>query len=564
MKKNLPITNKEIQLKQEDTIISTTDLKGQITYANKTFLEISGFTEKELIGQSHNIVRHPDMPPAAFKNLWEIIKEGKNWHGIVKNRCKNGDYYWVEAFVSPVIIKSKLVGYQSVRSKPSQQQINQASSLYEKLNKDQSSELPQPFKLSNTSLFKRISLLLIVAAILPILGVALWSAGIVSQNTGILLSLSSPVILMFSLYFIYLSLFKPLGKISDIIRNISSGELQQQIEIRSENEIGNLFLTAKIIQARLKTVIGQISESSINVSVNADSLSQAGNESFMQMSSQLNETQSVASAISQMTSAIEEVAGNTASVSTETEDAMQEAEKNIKLVNQLNITITRLVDEVENSSNVIATLNAKSTDISSIIESINSIAEQTNLLALNAAIEAARAGEQGRGFAVVADEVRTLAVRTQDATREITDVIASLQTEVKNAIHVMDKGQKQAVAATDQTLETIKSLDSIRTAINKINDKSTVIASATTQQSASSKEISETILNISRMASETLDSAQITSETGERLNQNADKMLQQFTMFDIGIDINSAKTKAQDDLQQQNKSTSTEDADVFF
>ena len=128
----------------------------------------------------------------------------------------------------------------------------------------------------------------------------------------------------------------------------------------------------------------------------------------------------------------------------------------------------------------------------------------------------------------------------------------------------MDKGQKQAVAATDQTLETIKSLDSIRTAINKINDKSTVIASATTQQSASSKEISETILNISRMASETLDSAQITSETGERLNQNADKMLQQFTMFDIGIDINSAKTKAQDDLQQQNKSTSTEDADVFF
>ena len=564
MKKNLPITNKEIQLNQEDSIISTTDLKGQITYVNKAFLDISGFTENELIGKSHNIVRHPDMPPAAFKDLWETIKEGDNWRGIVKNRCENGDYYWVEAFVSPVIINSKLVGYQSVRSKASHEQINQASSLYARLNKDQSSELPKPFKLCDVSLFKRISLLLIVAAILPILGVALWSAGIVSQNTGILLSLSSPVILMFSLYFIYLSLFKPLGKISDIIRNISSGELQQQIEIRSENEIGNLFLTAKIIQARLKTVIGQISESSINVSVNADSLSQAGNESFLQMSSQLNETQSVASAISQMTSAIEEVAGNTASVSTETEDAMQEAEKNITLVNQLNITITRLVDEVENSSNVIATLNAKSTDISSIIESINSIAEQTNLLALNAAIEAARAGEQGRGFAVVADEVRTLAVRTQDATREITDVIASLQTEVKNAIHVMDKGQKQAVAATDQTLETIKSLDSIRTAINKINDKSTVIASATTQQSASSKEISETILNISRMASETLDSAQITSETGERLNQNADKMLQQFTMFDIGIDINSAKTKAQDDLQQQNKSTSTEDADVFF
>ncbi len=225
--------------------------------------------------------------------------------------------------------------------------------------------------------------------------------------------------------------------------------------------------------------------------------------------------------------------------------------KNIKQVNQLNTTISRLVDEVENSSTVIATLNAKSTDISSIIESINSIAEQTNLLALNVATGAARAGEQGCGFAVVADEVRTLAVRTQDATREITDVIASLQTEVKNAIHVIDKGQKQVVAATDQTLETIKSIDSIRTAINNINDKSTVITNATMQQSASSKEISETILNISRMATETLDSAKITSETGDKLNQNADKMLQQFTMFDIGIDINSAKTKAQEDLKQQ-------------
>ena len=352
MKKNLPITNKEIQLNQEDSIISTTDLKGQITYVNKAFLDISGFTENELIGKSHNIVRHPDMPPAAFKDLWETIKEGDNWRGIVKNRCENGDYYWVEAFVSPVIINSKLVGYQSVRSKASHEQINQASSLYARLNKDQSSELPKPFKLCDVSLFKRISLLLIVAAILPILGVALWSAGIVSQNMGIIFALSAPVILLFSLYFIYLSLFKPLGKISTIIKNISSGDLQQNIDIRSENEIGNLFLTAKIIQARLKTVISQISESSINVSINADSLSQAGNESFMQMSGQLSETQSVASAISQMTLSIEEVAGNTASVSTETEDAMQEAEKNITLVNQLNITITRLVDEVENSSKI--------------------------------------------------------------------------------------------------------------------------------------------------------------------------------------------------------------------
>jgi len=134
MKVNLPITSHEHKLAESDTIISTTDLKGQITYANKVFLQISGFSEDELIGQSHNVVRHPDMPVAAFEDLWQTLKRGETWQGIVKNRCKNGDFYWVKAFVSPVIIHGEHVGYQSVRSQATDAEIKSADRLYKKLN----------------------------------------------------------------------------------------------------------------------------------------------------------------------------------------------------------------------------------------------------------------------------------------------------------------------------------------------------------------------------------------------------------------------------------------------
>ena len=130
MKINMPVTQKEIELSDTSSIVSKTDLKGRITYINRDFIDISGFTEAELIGQSHNIVRHPDMPPEAFADLWNTVKSGKPWNGMVKNRCKNGDHYWVEANVAPIRQSGSVIGYMSVRSKPSRQQVDEADRLY--------------------------------------------------------------------------------------------------------------------------------------------------------------------------------------------------------------------------------------------------------------------------------------------------------------------------------------------------------------------------------------------------------------------------------------------------
>ncbi|MDA8257980.1 MAG: PAS domain-containing protein, partial [Betaproteobacteria bacterium] len=130
MRLNMPVTNVEHELYDGEQIVSKTDLKGQITYINPAFIRISGFTEAELIGQPHNIVRHPDMPPEAYVDMWENLKQEKSWTGMVKNRCKNGDYYWVEATATPLRENNQVVGYMSVRKKPAREQIEAASAAY--------------------------------------------------------------------------------------------------------------------------------------------------------------------------------------------------------------------------------------------------------------------------------------------------------------------------------------------------------------------------------------------------------------------------------------------------
>jgi aerotaxis receptor len=150
MKKNLPITGVEKTFSEDANILSTTDLKGSITYINKDFIDISGFEADELVGFNHNIVRHPEMPPAAFQNLWDTVKEGRSWMGIVKNRCKNGDHYWVDAYVTPIRENGQTVEYQSVRSLAKEEYRARADKLYQQLNQGKVPSTIKPGKLSVT------------------------------------------------------------------------------------------------------------------------------------------------------------------------------------------------------------------------------------------------------------------------------------------------------------------------------------------------------------------------------------------------------------------------------
>jgi len=170
MKNNQPITQNEVHFSENDKLVSTTDLKGIITSASPAFIRISGFSEQELLGQSHNIVRHPDMPPQAFRSLWSTVKAGRTWNGRVKNRCKNGDYYWVDAHVSPVFNDGHIVGYRSLRFKPSRAQVDEASKLYADIN---AGRIKDPFEqgkikafLSNIKLWQKLMILALLSVMM--------------------------------------------------------------------------------------------------------------------------------------------------------------------------------------------------------------------------------------------------------------------------------------------------------------------------------------------------------------------------------------------------------------
>src|SRR5690606_1798745 len=170
MKINLPVSQREIPVDPDTNILSTTDLKGRVTYVNPDFVAISGFSEEELLGRSHNIVRHPDMPPAAFAHLWRTLQNGDSWMGVVKNRCKNGDHYWVSAFATPVEMDGKVVEYQSVRGPATPQQVARAEALYAELRAGRT-----PRALRRRPLGAVTSLALLVGAA-PVLGSGLLGA----------------------------------------------------------------------------------------------------------------------------------------------------------------------------------------------------------------------------------------------------------------------------------------------------------------------------------------------------------------------------------------------------
>ena len=186
MKVNMPVTNNEVEMNDGEMLVTKTNLKGMLTYCNAPFIKISGFSEAELIGNSHNIVRHPDMPEAAFDDLWETIKSGKAWTGMVKNRCKNGDFYWVKANVTPVRENGQVTGYMSVRSKPGVVEIDAAEALYKKLNSGEASLKPSSWEkldpLTHASLSKKLGAVMLLF-MLPIL--VLLTMLVIEENDGI-------------------------------------------------------------------------------------------------------------------------------------------------------------------------------------------------------------------------------------------------------------------------------------------------------------------------------------------------------------------------------------------
>ncbi|VAX13810.1 Methyl-accepting chemotaxis sensor/transducer protein [hydrothermal vent metagenome] len=517
MKNNLPITNTERSFDGELRIVSTTDKKGITTYANENFIALSGFSEEELYGKNHNIVRHPDMPPIAFTDLWATIKTGKPWMGIVKNRCKNGDYYWVDAYVTPIFDAGEIVGYQSVRTTPRREHVNTADSLYRKIRENRFSVLDKLAWLKPGTRGK-----LIITQFCSLLAVF-----ILLLVSGISFSpvfLAAIVLLSGMSVFAIYQIMKPWKKAAAQARSIFKNDIARTVYTRRSDELGDMQLTILALQAKLKTILVRVNDTISVLNKAAGTSREISEGSSENARKQLDEISQVATAMNEMSAAVHEIARRADMTSKNTDSAKENAQKGALTATEALGAMEALVQRVEITAAVIQELSVESNAIGGMVDVIRDIAEQTNLLALNAAIEAARAGEQGRGFAVVADEVRTLASRTQQSTGEIQKIVEQLQQRAGSAVEEMSKASEQGSLATELVESAAAALAEVSGSVVGINDMNTEVAAATEEQGLVAEEINRSISNISNLAEETVVSATSARQASEELENETARL----------------------------------------
>jgi aerotaxis receptor len=510
MKQNLPITQQEQRFAAGLELISATDPKGVITFANQALVDISGFSAEQLIGSSHNVVRHPDMPPAAFEDMWATLRQGRSWMGLVKNRCKNGDHYWVDAFVTPSFEGEELVGYESVRVSPDPAAVERAEKHYRKLWKSGSRT-----RLPRLGLAGRISAAVAGAAAIGLAGGVILggfspSVAVLVWITVSTLSIGAAQILL-----------SGLRRAADEARKIADNPTMQQVYTGRDDEIGTLLFANLTLNARLRTVLGRIRETAAEVAAESEQLSRTAAQMTDSMLVQQQELDMIATAAEEMSANVQEVSRSATSASQATEQTNQRATTGRDAINEA-VTITEQVaNGVARATDTIQTLEKDSEAIGTVLEVIRGIAEQTNLLALNAAIEAARAGEQGRGFAVVADEVRTLASRTQASTAEIESMIERLQGGARDAVTAMQDSRGQVDSSVAATRQVDADLQEIFSQVAALEDMGRAIAKAADEQSNVSEEVARNVHRISGASVNLTNGSEATRSIGDKVAQQA-------------------------------------------
>lgn len=324
----------------------------------------------------------------------------------------------------------------------------------------------------------------------------------------------------------------PLTKLHMAMTDVQqNGNLTHRVDINQKDELGSMATSFNDMLASLQNFMYEIKGLASRVDSSSVTLSNITQLNSVGMDEQKQQTEQAATAMNEMSATVQEVAQNTSLAANAAQEANTESVNGKQVVSSTIRAINQLASEVEKASGVIQSLEDDANNISNVLDVIRGIAEQTNLLALNAAIEAARAGEQGRGFAVVADEVRTLAQRTQDATQEIQSMIENLQHSTFNAVDVMKSGSSQAEDSVQQAAQAGNSLESIASAVSQITDMNIQIASASEEQSAVAEEINRNVISIRDVADQTSETTGQLKETGDELKQLSDRLTQMLNRY---------------------------------
>ncbi|QVM93114.1 PAS domain-containing protein [Pseudomonas entomophila] len=507
MRLNLPVNPVEQSFPEHQRLISATDTASLITYCNAEFAAISGYSQDELIGSPHNLVRHPDMPEAVFELMWQYLKAGRSWMGIVKNRCRNGNFYWVNAYVTPILEQGRVVGYESVRVRPSREQITRAEALYARLRAGKAALSPA----HRLALLARGMTLPLLGGALAIGVNQLWP-GLVAQ--GLTLALFAAVGA-----WAQSRIGRHLRRIADGAGNTFSDPVAALTYSDLPGAAGQLELILISEEARLKTALTRLSDLAAQMAeaaLDAGRLSRGTESALLE---QRAETDLTATAMTEMAASIGEVAGHVQLTAQEAHTAHLLAEQGSQVADASGAAIRDLAGTVGQINQAVNDLAGQTGDIAEAAGMIRAIAEQTNLLALNAAIEAARAGEQGRGFAVVADEVRALADKTRQSTLHIQAIIDSLRSGAGQAVSIASQGLEGAEQGVTQVAQAQQALQGIRQAVLRISDMSQQMAAASQEQSAVAEDVSRQINGVAGTVQQSARRANAAASRGAELEQ---------------------------------------------
>ena len=518
MRVNLPVTQNNYDFPGDELLVSVTNTQGEITHCNPAFVRVSGYSYDSLIGQPHNLIRHPDMPAAAFKDMWRTIAHGYPWTGVVKNRRANGDHYWVRANVTPIMEGGKPKGYLSVRTKPQLEDVRAAQALYTQMNQEAASGKATIrlragavrrlgvrgwyAQLQEVGLLARMGLMLgavAAAAMLP--DVLVWSGSTAVMARLLALGVGGAWIA----WRFQSRCVRGIAQANTWAAQIASCNLSSDIAHDYSGDVGTVMARLQQIQINLRAVVGDVLSEVRGFSAMSHEM-QVGSEDLA------GRTESQASSLEQTAASMEQIAGTVQ----QTADSAQRMEAQS---NESKAEVRRSGTAIHEVEAAMLRIRDSSTRMREIVGVIESIAFQTNLLALNAAVEAARAGEQGRGFAVVAGEVRALAQRSATAAKEIGSLI-------NHTVDGINDGNARMQAA-GQTIEGMVE------AVERVSHLVQQISLAMREQSQGIAQVNGAVASLDAMTQQNAALVEQSKGSAEMLHSNAQRLQRSVAFFNL-------------------------------
>ncbi|ORC52112.1 chemotaxis protein [Burkholderia sp. A27] len=517
MRNNQPVTGHEYEYPSSQMLVSATDLTGRIQYCNPAFMAVSGFTRDELIGQPHNLIRHPDMPREAFADLWTTIRDGRPWTALVKNRRKNGDHYWVKANVTPVVEKGAVVGYLSVRVKPERDAVRAAEALYARMRGGESRGVKlRRGVVVRTGLAGRLQALMrlpvatraaagyaITPLALLLTGLAAWQGAPPAPfwlAFGVTTALS-----IVSWRLLNRQLAAPIRNVSGFATRIAAGDLTADLEIERHDDLGEVMQALNQLKANLAAIVYDVRAQITGMLENAREISSGNVDLARRTELQAASLEETAATMEELTTTVQANADASVRALDLAKEAQAAAAVGGKIAGQVEQTM--------------AGITAASRRIADITGVIDGIAFQTNILALNAAVEAARAGEAGRSFAVVAGEVRTLAQRCAASSKEIKSVVEASATEV--------------AAGTELVARTTSQMRVIDEAVSRVSSIIVEVANASSEQAEGIRQVNQAVSHLDGATQQNAALVEQAAATAQRLAEQADVLDEAVRLFTV-------------------------------